>query len=119
MDADKIIIEPLLTEKSNRIRENHKYAFRVDPKANKIEIRNAIEELFNVHPISCTVSNVKRKPKRAPSKCPKTQLLSTYWKGALKRNMIRQKEWLKMYFTDMWCIFPGQQLNPQVFQQCL
>ena len=64
MDADKIIIKPLLTEKSNRLREVHKYAFRVDSRANKIQIRTAIEELFNVHPISCTVSNVKRKPKR-------------------------------------------------------
>lgn len=64
MDADKIVIEPLLTEKTNRQRETHKYAFRVDPRANKIEIRAAIEELFGVHPLSCTVVNVKGKPKR-------------------------------------------------------
>jgi large subunit ribosomal protein L23 len=64
MDADKIVIAPLLTEKSNRMRENHKYAFRVDPRANKIQIRAAIEELFDVHPISCRVLNVKPKPKR-------------------------------------------------------
>lgn len=64
MDADKIVIKPLLTEKSNRLREVHKYAFRVDARANKIQIKAAIEELFDVHPISCTVLNVKRKPKR-------------------------------------------------------
>jgi len=64
MDADKVIIEPLLTEKTNRLRETHKYAFRVDPRANKLEIRQAIEELFQVHPAKCTVINVKPKPKR-------------------------------------------------------
>mgnify|MGYP006301034951 CR=1 FL=1 len=64
MDADKVIIEPLLTEKSNRMREEHKYAFRVDPRANKLEVKAAIEELFDVHPVKCTVVNVKRKPKR-------------------------------------------------------
>ena len=64
MDADTIIIAPLLTEKSNRQREAHKYAFRVDPRANKIQIRAAVEELFGVHPTACTVSNVKPKPKR-------------------------------------------------------
>ena len=46
------------------MREEHKYAFRVDPRANKLEIRSAIEELFSVHPVKCTVVNVKPKPKR-------------------------------------------------------
>ena len=64
MDADKVIIEPLLTEKTNRMREEQKYAFRVDPRANKLQIRAAIEELFEVHPTHCTVMNVKPKPKR-------------------------------------------------------
>jgi large subunit ribosomal protein L23 len=64
MDADKIVIAPLLTEKSNRMREAHKYAFRVDPRANKIQITAAIEQLFDVHPTACRVVNVKPKPKR-------------------------------------------------------
>jgi len=64
MDADQVIIEPLLTEKTNRMREEHMYAFRVDPRANKLEIRSAIEELFSVHTTGCRVVNVKGKPKR-------------------------------------------------------
>lgn len=79
MEADKIVIEPLLTEKSNRMRENHKYAFKVDPRANKIEIRRAVEELFGVHPLSCTVSNVKRKPKRVRYR----QGYTSSWKKAV------------------------------------
>ena len=64
MDADKVIIEPLLTEKTNLLRETHKYAFRVDPRANKLQVREAVEQLFGVHPVNCRIINVKRKPKR-------------------------------------------------------
>ncbi|TFH05674.1 MAG: 50S ribosomal protein L23 [Spirochaetales bacterium] len=64
MDADKVIIEPLLTEKTNQLREEHKYAFRVSPRANKLQVRAAVETLFNVHPINCNIMNVKGKPKR-------------------------------------------------------
>jgi large subunit ribosomal protein L23 len=79
MDADKVIIEPLLTEKSNRMRETHKYAFRVDPRANKLEIRAAIEELFEVHPVKCTVLNVRGKPKRVRYR----QGYTSSWKKAI------------------------------------
>jgi large subunit ribosomal protein L23 len=44
-----IIIRPLVTEKAvNLAQEQNKYVFFVDRNANKIEIRNAIEEIFNV-----------------------------------------------------------------------
>jgi large subunit ribosomal protein L23 len=79
MDAQQIIIEPLLTEKTNRMREEHKYAFRVDPRANKIEIRRAITELFNVHPTKCTVVNVHGKPKRLRYRSGRT----SSWKKAI------------------------------------
>ncbi len=64
MDADKVIIEPVLTEKTNELRESSKYIFRVDSRANKIQIMDAVYKLFNVHPVSCNVINVKSKPKR-------------------------------------------------------
>ena len=64
MDAEKVIIEPLLTEKSNMQREAGQYAFRVDPRANKIAVMSAMRELFNVHPVKCNMSRVKGKPKR-------------------------------------------------------
>lgn len=64
MDADKIIIEPLLTEKTNLLREQQKYAFRIDPRANKLQVQEAVERLFDVHPVNCRIINVKRKPKR-------------------------------------------------------
>jgi large subunit ribosomal protein L23 len=41
-----ILIRPLLTEKSVALATHKQYAFEVAPKANKIEIRRAVEELF-------------------------------------------------------------------------
>ena len=64
MDADKVIIQPLLTEKSNVQRERGKYTFRVHVDATKIDIVAAVYELFSVHAQSCNVANVKGKPKR-------------------------------------------------------
>jgi len=47
-----IIIEPSITEKMTRVGEKiAKYAFCVHPKANKKEIRSAVEKIFNVHVI--------------------------------------------------------------------
>lgn len=60
-----IIIRPLVTEKAvNLAQEQNKYVFFVDRKANKIEIRNAIEELFNVKVTAVNTMNVKGKKKR-------------------------------------------------------
>ena len=47
--ARDILIKPLITEKSENISENFgQYTFVVDRKANKIQIRNAVEEMYNV-----------------------------------------------------------------------
>ena len=52
MDPAKIIIEPIVTEKSNQMRDSGMYAFKVDSRANKLQIMQAVRELFNVHPVS-------------------------------------------------------------------
>ena len=44
-----VLMEPLVTEKSTKKREEGKYSFRVHPKASKISIREAVEKIFNVH----------------------------------------------------------------------
>jgi large subunit ribosomal protein L23 len=61
---DEIIIEPVLTEKSNVMREAHKYAFKVSSRANKLQIMATVARLFGVHPLSCRIMTVKRKPKK-------------------------------------------------------
>ena len=45
-DPYQIILRPLMTEKSNMLSEQNKYVFLVDIRANKIEIRQAVEAIF-------------------------------------------------------------------------
>jgi large subunit ribosomal protein L23 len=59
-----IIQEPVITEKATILREGNKYAFRVDSKANKIQIRQAVEEIFSVTVESVRTVKVPSKPKR-------------------------------------------------------
>ena len=69
MNASQIIRRPLVTEKSTLMRETgaNVIAFEVDPKANKIEVKDAVEELFKVKVAEVRVFNVRGK---APIKLP-------------------------------------------------
>ena len=58
----EIIKAPVITEKSENAKNQGKYTFKVDPKANKIEIKEAIEKIFNVKVTS--ISNINVKPKK-------------------------------------------------------
>ena len=61
----EIIKAPVITEKSANLAQNEgKYAFKVDAKANKTEIKNAIEKIFNVKVIEISTINEKVKKKR-------------------------------------------------------
>ena len=78
---EDILIEPVLSEKANLLREQGKYVFKVDPRANKLQIKEAVRRLFNVHPISCTVMVVGGKPKRLRYRSGNTAT----WKKAIVR----------------------------------
>ena len=60
----EIIKAPVVTEKSETAKADGKYTFKVDPKANKLEIKEAIEKLFKVEVTSIRTINVKPKKKR-------------------------------------------------------
>ena len=65
MNANQIIRRPLVTEKSTLLRESgNVIAFEVDPKANKIQVKNAVEELFKVKVEEVRLFNVRGKMKR-------------------------------------------------------
>ena len=85
MRADQVIIEPVLSEKSNIAREAEckKYTFKVDPRANKFEIMNAVKELFKVNPTSCNVMNVAGKPKFSRGKGGYIKGYTANWKKAV------------------------------------
>lgn len=60
-----LIKKPIITEKtSNLVNKSLQYTFEVDPKANKIEIKNAIETIFDVKVVEIRTINVRRKPKK-------------------------------------------------------
>jgi len=61
---EDILIEPVLSEKANQLREEGKYVFKVAQSATKTQIKEAVRKLFNVNPISCTTMVVGGKPKR-------------------------------------------------------
>ncbi len=81
MNANKIIRRPLVTEKSTLMREGgtNVIAFEVDPGANKIEVKNAVEELFKVKVDEVRVFNVRGKIKR------------------MGRNQGKRRDWRKAY----------------------
>ena len=65
MNANQIIRRPLVTEKSTLLRETtNVIAFEVDPGANKIEVKKAVEELFKVKVEEVRLFNVRGKMKR-------------------------------------------------------
>ena len=63
-DPRDIIIKPVVSEKSYAVYDGNVYTFVVAPDANKIEIRNAVEELFATKVASVRTINRKGKRKR-------------------------------------------------------
>ena len=64
MNAEQVIIHPVVSEKSYVLAAADKYTFRVHPDAHKTHIRQAVEELFDVHVVDVRTMSVKSKPKR-------------------------------------------------------
>jgi large subunit ribosomal protein L23 len=69
IDARTIIRRPVITEKSTVERESHNIVtFAVDPRAGKLEIKRAIEELFSVQVVDVRTSRVRGKKRRVGKK---------------------------------------------------
>ena len=64
LDPREILIAPVVSEKSYSLIEDNKYSFRVHPRAHKTQIRQAVEQLFDVHVVEVRTASVKSKPKR-------------------------------------------------------
>ena len=64
-DPYSVLKRPLITEKSNLMKDEfNQIAFEVDRRANKIEIKEAVKKLFNVHVIKVRTFNMLGKRKR-------------------------------------------------------
>lgn len=75
----KVLLGPLISEKTTRGAESDQYAFRVVPDADKREISRAVELMFEVEVAGVQVVNVKGKEKR------------------VGRRLGRRKDWRKAY----------------------
>ena len=64
LHPNQVLLAPVVTEKSYELIDQRKYSFRVHPDAHKTQIRQAVEQLFDVHVVSVNVLKVQSKPKR-------------------------------------------------------
>lgn len=62
LDPYAVILRPLVTEKSTSLSQANKYIFQVDMRANKPQIREAVEKAFNVTVTDVNVIVMKGKP---------------------------------------------------------
>jgi large subunit ribosomal protein L23 len=84
-----IIKAPIITEQSTKLIESeNKYTFKVDRKANKIEIKKAVETIFNVNVLSVNTVNV----------LPKFKRMGKYegYKSAYKKAIVKLAEGQKI-----------------------
>ena len=79
MDASQIIVRPVVSEKTYVLAEAGKYTFRVYDKAHKTQIRQAVEQLFDVKVTEVRTASVKSKPKRRGQTAGRTRS----WKKAI------------------------------------
>ncbi len=78
----KVIVGPVVAEKASRVAEQHnQVVLKVLPNANKLEIKHAVEHMFDVKVASVTTANVKGKVKRTG------------------RVMGKRSDWKKAYVT--------------------
>ena len=82
MDAHKVIIRPVVSEKSYALIAEGKYTFRVDDRAHKTQIARAVEEIFEVDVASVRTSKMRAKPKRRNLQDPQ-QGRTRSWKKAV------------------------------------
>lgn len=64
LSSSEIIKYPIVTDKATRLLENNQYSFIVNPKSNKLAIKLAIEDLFDVTVLKINTCNMPRKKKR-------------------------------------------------------
>ena len=63
-DPRDVIVKPVISEKSDSLIDEGKYTFEVDPRSNKTEIKQAVEQIFNVKVASVNTLNREGKTRR-------------------------------------------------------
>lgn len=75
----RIIVEPIFTEKSSNLMPFGKYVFKVSNQANKIEVKKAVEGLYEVNVTGVNILKTSAKPRRVARR----EMLKTGFKKAI------------------------------------
>lgn len=76
----QVLLRPIITEKATMLTGENKYAFEVDRRANKLQVKEAVEAAFDVRVTAVNVMNVKGKRRRLGRRNPGK---SPDWKKAI------------------------------------
>lgn len=79
MNLNEILVKPLITEKNTMLSALNKYTFQVDRRANKNQIKDAVEKIFSVKVTTVNVVNVPSKTRRVGRSVGQT----TPWRKAV------------------------------------
>ena len=99
MDASQVIIRPVVSEKSYVLATADRYTFRVHADAHKTQIKQAVEQLFDVNVVEVRTLSVKSKPKRRGYTSGRTR----EWKKAI----------VQLHAEDTIELFEGQEIGDQ------
>jgi large subunit ribosomal protein L23 len=80
MNIYQVLKRPILTEKTDLQRDENQYVFEVDRRANKLQVKEAVETLFEVEVLSVNTMNMKPKRRRMGRKMLVTR---PAWKRAV------------------------------------
>ena len=89
--ASEVVIKPVISEKSMDESQRGKYTFRVHRDANKLEIKQAIHELFKVDVVQVNVLTTKAKEKTRNQRRGRTIGWTSPWKKAVVTLAAGQK----------------------------
>ena len=64
LELQQVLVKPLITEKSTLLQEEGKYVFHIAPRANKVQVREAVEKSFGVVVVDVNICRVRGKLKR-------------------------------------------------------
>jgi large subunit ribosomal protein L23 len=64
LHPNEVLLAPVVSEKSYNLIDERKYAFKIHPDAHRTQVRQAVEQLFDVHVERVNILKVQPKPKR-------------------------------------------------------
>jgi large subunit ribosomal protein L23 len=91
LHPNEVLLAPVVSEKSYSLISDRKYTFKVHKDAHKTQVRQAVEELFEVHVENVNILKVQSKPKRRGA----TKGIRPGWKKAIVQ--VREGESIEIF----------------------